>query len=248
VSDGSAAGVLHLGDHAVWCARRAGRGAPVLLLHGGLSHSGVLAPMVDHLDADLDVWRYDRASHGRSPDAPGPITYDRMVSEAEAVIEGAIGRAVHVVGHSDGANLALLLAIRRPELVLSVSAFSANTDPTGVDLAAFDIDEVVEDVRADYAALAPNGDADLAGIASRIAVLWRTEPVMRPADLGAIGCDVLVASADRDAIPLEHTIALHRALPSSQLAVVPGTTHMLVAEEPALCSALVQRRIASASG
>jgi pimeloyl-ACP methyl ester carboxylesterase len=121
VSDGSAAGVLHLGDHAGWCARRPGRVAPVLLLHGGLPHSGALALVIDLLDADLDVWRYDRASHGRSPDAPGPITHDRMVSQAEAVIERAVGRAVHVVGHSVGVNLALLLAVRRPELVASAS-------------------------------------------------------------------------------------------------------------------------------
>jgi len=33
---------------------------------------------------------------------------------------------------------------------------------------------------------------------------------------------------------LEHTIALYRAIPSSELAIVPGTSHGLLMEKPEL--------------
>ncbi|WP_328399900.1 alpha/beta fold hydrolase [Nocardia sp. NBC_00403] len=34
------------------------------------------------------------------------------------------------------------------------------------------------------------------------------------------------------ALSLEHTIALYRAIPNSELAVLPGASHLLVVEKP----------------
>ena len=49
----------------------------------------------------------------------------------------------------------------------------------------------------------------------------------------------LVMAGDDDAITLEHTVALYRGLPNSELAIVPGTSHLLVMEKPALCNTLI---------
>lgn len=52
-------------------------------------------------------------------------------------------------------------------------------------------------------------------------------------ELGGITSRTLVVAADDDAMSLEHTIALYRAIPDSELAVIPGTSHLLVVEKPA---------------
>lgn len=45
--------------------------------------------------------------------------------------------------------------------------------------------------------------------------------------------------SDDDEVILEHALALYRALPNSQLAVVPGTSHGLLAEKPDLCNTML---------
>ncbi|MFC7717310.1 alpha/beta fold hydrolase [Nonomuraea recticatena] len=46
-------------------------------------------------------------------------------------------------------------------------------------------------------------------------------------------------AADDDIVTLEHTLALYRGLRDAQLAVVPGTSHLLLHEKPELCVRLI---------
>ena len=49
----------------------------------------------------------------------------------------------------------------------------------------------------------------------------------------------LIVSADDDVIALEHTLELYRGIPDAELAVVPGTSHVLILEKPELVARLV---------
>jgi pimeloyl-ACP methyl ester carboxylesterase len=49
----------------------------------------------------------------------------------------------------------------------------------------------------------------------------------------------LVLAGDDDCIYHEHTVELYEALPDAQLAIVPGTSHMLQLEKPALVNQLL---------
>ena len=69
------------------------------------------------LGADFHVYRPDRRGHGRTPDVPGPITYELMANDTIAFLEQVVGGPAHVVGHSDGAVVALVTALLRPDLV-----------------------------------------------------------------------------------------------------------------------------------
>jgi hypothetical protein len=44
---------------------------------------------------------------------------------------------------------------------------------------------------------------------------------------------------DDDEVTLEHAIELYRSLPDGELAVIPGTSHGLLVEKPALCNTLI---------
>jgi pimeloyl-ACP methyl ester carboxylesterase len=44
---------------------------------------------------------------------------------------------------------------------------------------------------------------------------------------------------DDDIMSLEHTIALYRAVPGAELAVVPGTSHALLMEKPAIANRII---------
>jgi pimeloyl-ACP methyl ester carboxylesterase len=63
--------------------------------------------------------------------------------------------------------------------------------------------------------------------------------MLAPGELGAIMCPALVMVGDDDEVRLEHAIELYRSLPDGELAVVPGTSHGLVAEKPDLCGRII---------
>lgn len=171
-----------------------------------------------------------------------------MLAEAVAMIEGPIGGPVHVVGHSDGASLGLMLATRRPELVSSVAAFSGNLDPSGMapsTLSRAELAEaLVEAVAPDYAAVSPDGVGHLAVVVDKAVALWYSEPSLTPDDLMRITCPVLVACGERDSIERAHTLSIHAAIAGARLAVVAGTGHLQVAEAPEACAALVAELVA----
>jgi pimeloyl-ACP methyl ester carboxylesterase len=47
----------------------------------------------------------------------GPLTDDAMADDTVAYLDGVVGVPAHLVGWSDGAVVALLMARRRPDLV-----------------------------------------------------------------------------------------------------------------------------------
>jgi pimeloyl-ACP methyl ester carboxylesterase len=62
---------------------------------------------------------------------------------------------------------------------------------------------------------------------------------MAASELRKITARTLVMAADDDLIALEHTLALYRGIPDSELAVVPGTSHFLTQEKPELVASIV---------
>jgi pimeloyl-ACP methyl ester carboxylesterase len=70
--------------------------------------------------------------------------------------------------------------------------------------------------------------------------IWRSEPNLSPAELLNIQCPVLVMAGDDDVIAHTHTIELFENIPLGQLAILPGTSHGLVKEKPALVQLLIR--------
>ena len=96
-----------------------GDGEPLVALHPGGAgvDSRAWAPNLGALSTHFHVYVPDRRGHGRTPDVEGPITFDAMAQDTIALLETVLGRQAHVVGCSDGATVALLVALRRPELI-----------------------------------------------------------------------------------------------------------------------------------
>jgi pimeloyl-ACP methyl ester carboxylesterase len=103
---------------------RAGRGEPLLLLHGIGHHRQAWDPVVDILAAERDVIAVDLPGFGASPGLPDGLAYDLPTTTA---VFGAFCEALeldrpHVAGNSLGGLLALQLG--REQLVRSVTALS----------------------------------------------------------------------------------------------------------------------------
>ena len=69
--------------------------------------------------------------------------------------------------------------------------------------------------------------------------IWETEPTLTLNEISTIQCPVLVLVGDDDVISHSHTVELFEALPLGQLAVIPGTSHIVVKEKPDLMNAVI---------
>jgi pimeloyl-ACP methyl ester carboxylesterase len=219
-----------------------GAGNPLVLLHGGMSDSSAWGMQTPAFAEQHHVFTPDRRGHGRTADTEDPFSYDSMAEETERFLEGVVGGPAALVGWSDGGIVALLVGLRRPDLVRRLVLIGANFHHDGlcegVDLGEDPDAEFLAVFRAMYEMNAVD-PAHWPVFFAKSARLWREEPTLTVADIRTVAAPTLVLVGDDDAVELTHTVALYEALPQGQLAVVPGTSHALLLEKPALVNQLV---------
>ena len=201
--------------HRLYYALR-GSGSTLVFLHGG-GDSGEhsFAQQLDVFSEHHRIVAPDQVGQGRTPDIPGPLSYTAMMEDTAALLMKLKLQHVDVVGFSDGGILALMLAIRHPELVRRLVISGVNIAPEGLR------PESLEELRATQRPKPKTID-------EKLAQLWLTSPTDTELNLGLlarISQPVLVISGDRDAITLEHTLKIFHALPDAELCVLPGTDH-----------------------
>jgi pimeloyl-ACP methyl ester carboxylesterase len=208
--------------HRIYYAQR-GDGPPLVLLHGGGDsgeHSFVRQLRV--FSEHHHIVAPDQVGQGRTPDVPGPLSYTSMMQDTAALLQMLKLDHVDIVGFSDGGILALMLAVRHPELVRRLVISGVNIAPEGLN------PEDLEELRA---SVIPKPKT----IDEKLAHLWATSPTeteLNVALLAKITQPVLVISGDRDAITLEHTLQIFHALPKAELCVLPGTDHATFSGRP----------------
>lgn len=207
-----------------------GDGPTLVLLHGG-GDSGAHTFEQQFATFSLHhrIVAPDQVGQGHTPDVPGPLSYTRMMQDTAAVLQLLKLRNVDVMGFSDGGILALMLAVRHPELVRRLVISGVNIAPEGLTA------EEREGLRA---AQSPRPKT----VDQKLTQLWLNSPTpteLNVALLATIHKPVLVISGDRDAITLEHTLQIYRALPEAELCILPGTDHGTFSGRPAWINPII---------
>jgi pimeloyl-ACP methyl ester carboxylesterase len=234
---------LELSNGKVWYEER-GSGEPLVLLHGGAVDSRFFEHNIGPLSERFRVIAIDLWGHGRSPDRDGPFSLESFAVDVAELIEHVAQGPAHVLGHSIGAAVALGLTLRRPELVRKLVQISGGFDiEADAALERPSIDEMVDQTVAflgsSYGAVSPDGEAHFPVVVRKDFELSSREPKLSAEEIGAITQRTLVMVADDDITPIEHQLDFYRALPNGELAVVPGTSHFLLQEKPALCNTII---------
>jgi len=121
---------VQLGALKTWYGKH-GSGDPLVLMHGDLVDSRFFEPNLGALAERFHVYTPERRGRGHSPDLPGPITYQLMADDTIAFLEAVVGEPADLVGHSDGAFVAMLVAMQRPELVKPLVMISGGFNKSG---------------------------------------------------------------------------------------------------------------------
>lgn len=227
--------VEHEGARIWWAAY--GSGPAVVLLHGGLGHSGnwgYQAPAL--IRAGYRLVLVDTRGHGRSTRDERPFSYELLASDVLAVMDALNIEKAALAGWSDGACTALILAAQAPERVSGVFFFACNMDPSG----AKEITELtpilrrcVARHRQDYARLSPTTPDDFDELSEVVGRMQRTQPNYSAADLGAIRVPVAIVQSEHDEfIHREHAEYLARSIPRADFVTLYGVSHFAPLQRP----------------
>lgn len=236
-------GYVEVDGLATWHEVR-GEGPPVVLLHGGFAGAvGWFAQAPALAGAGFRVHAPERRGHGHTPDVAGPLSYSVMADDTIAYLDTVLAGSAHLVGWSDGAVVALLVALRRPDLVERMVLIgqyynSAGRVPDSNLDRLLHSDEAIGFLRQAYDPVSPDGPEHFPVVFAKALAMIDTEPELDLAELSAVTVPTLVLQGDRDEVTLQHGAEVAAALGHGRLAVLPGT-HALPIEAPDVVNALL---------
>jgi len=229
---------------SIWCAAYGPpRGRPVILLHGGLGHSGNFANQIPALAAaGYRTIVIDSRGHGRSTRDARPYSYALMAGDVVAVMDAlGVARAA-LIGWSDGACIAMTLAKAHPDRVTGVFFFVCNMDPSGVK----EIDESNPLLgrcfgrhAKDYAALSAT-PGEFQSMVDAVTAMQRTQPDWSAADLASLRLPVAIVEGENEEfIKRAHLEYLARTIPGATYTLLPGVSHFAPIQNPDLFNSAV---------
>jgi pimeloyl-ACP methyl ester carboxylesterase len=229
---------------------------PLLVLHGSFMSADAMAPLVERFARTRPVIATDARGHGRTPDVPGPMTYELLADDAAGVLAALGVETADVLGYSMGGLTATALAIRHPERVRKLIPVSAPFSKRGwhaVVRKGFDQWSPTMlagwGLEAEYRRLSPTPDS-LPALITKHKAQEVADYGWPEAQIRALRQPTMVVLGDADGVSLEHAIRMFElrggndgeaaakgflaAPPRARLAVLPGTSHIGLAARPQL--------------
>lgn len=201
-----------------------GSGAPLLLLHGNGESGGHFLHQIDEFARYFTVYAVDTRGHGQSPRGTAPFTISQFADDLLGFMDGQGMEKARILGFSDGGNIALTFALRRPERVERLVLNGANLDPSGVK-PSVQIPIVLGYKMASlFKAPKARANAEMLG-------LMVNEPRIDAKELSALAMPVLVVVGSKDMIKAAHSRLIADSLPNGRLVTMEGD-HFIANKQP----------------
>lgn len=205
-----------------------GNGKPLVLIHGGGSTIQTTFGRVIPLFAkSRKVIAVELQAHGRTSDRNTDLSFEQDADDVATLLKNINIDKADFFGFSNGGTTTLQIAIRHPEIVDKMILGSALAKRNGVPDWFWDfmkqakLENMPEQLKTAYKQVAP----DTSGLqimhdkdAKRM-VNFKDIPDEL---IKSIKAPTLIIIGDKDVITPEHAIELHRQIPNSELAIIPG--------------------------
>lgn len=217
-----------------------GKGAPLLLLHGGLGSIANFEKCIPELAKHFHVIVPDTPGHGRSSQTDS-LSYPLLSGYLSKFIDYLKLENLYIMGWSDGGTLGLMLSADRPDKVKKIIAVGV---PTRFDALNEEGMQWVKNNMIDWAKNDKDWLSNYLSLTSQpekidsflnnTKEMWISEVYIPKIKLESIKIPTMILQGDKDAIRIEHAIELHRIIDNSQLCILPNTTHFVFNEKPEL--------------
>jgi pimeloyl-ACP methyl ester carboxylesterase len=221
-----------------------GDGSPLALFHGAMGTiDSCFAKLLPALAATRKVIAVELQGHGHTADVDRPLSYQQMAADAAALLEALGIETVDLVGYSLGGAVAMQLAMQHPgtaRRVVYAGGTSYRRDGLYPEMLA-EPEAAADDLTGSvwheaYVRVAPD-PSRWPVLVAKNSELDRTFAGWPDEDIQAMTTPMLLIIGDSDIVRPEHTMRMFRllgggvigdlaGLPASQLAVLPGTSHV----------------------
>jgi pimeloyl-ACP methyl ester carboxylesterase len=225
-----------------------GVGQPLVLLHGAFSAIGTsFGNVLPELAKTRQVIAFEMQAHGRTADIDRPLSMEQMADDTVAALQQLGIENADFVGYSMGAGIALQVAIRHPEVVRKLVLASVTYKLDGLHPGLMEgLAEMKPEMmfgstwHEEYMRVAPRPE-DFATLFAKKTQMDRQVRDLPAEAIEAIDAPTLLIIGDSDIVRPEHAVEMFRllgggvmgdltGLPNSQLAILPGTTHVTLVE------------------
>lgn len=216
-----------------------GAGEPLVLIHGNGGSINAGREQIAFFSRHYKVIAVDSRGQGKTTDSSDSLTYDAMAADLNGLLDHLHIDSAYIIGQSDGAIIGLITAYRYPVKVKRLVAMSPNIRPDSMVL----YPKVAEDVAKELAKYEDSLKAGNKGVTRKLKLLrlMQYHPHISATELATIKAPVMVMCGDRDLIQLSHIIEIFRAIPASNLCVLPGSTHFALRKNPEVFNETIYR-------
>ncbi len=201
-----------------------GKGNNIIFLHGNNGDCFYFHNQIEHFSKSYRVIALDTRGHGQTPKGEKPFMLCTFADDLYEFMKKLNIEKATIVGFSDGANIAMLFALKYPEYVDRLVLNGGNLNPSGVD------DELQTKITEEYRSLVLSCDKtpEMRRTEDMLSIMVN-EPDIKPSQLSKITCRTLVIAGTEDLIKREHTELIYSSLPNARLVFLNGG-HLIAAE------------------
>ena len=201
-----------------------GTGDPIILLHGNGENSGYFQGQIDVFSKWYHVFALDTRGHGETPRGDRPFTIRQFAEDLLCFMDDHQIEKAHLLGFSDGGNIALIFALRYPERVDRLILNGANLNADGVRRSV----QIPIEIGYRMARLFSR-KSESAKWKAEMLGLMVNDPDVDPEELKEIRAKTLVIAGTEDMIRESHTRLIAESISDSQLVLIPGS-HFIAGE------------------
>lgn len=203
-----------------------GTGFPLILLHGNGEDCAYFTRQIDSFSENFHVIALDTRGHGQTPRGEAPFTIRQFAEDLLAFMDQHNIEKAHLLGFSDGGNIAMVFALKYPERVGKLILNGANLDASGVKRKIQIPIEIGYRMAKLFAGRSPKAkkNAEMLG-------LMVNDPNVKVEELSRIQCQTLVIAGDNDMIKDQHTRLIAQSIPGAELCILQGN-HFIANKNP----------------
>jgi pimeloyl-ACP methyl ester carboxylesterase len=203
-------------------------GVPLVLLHGGGSTIEVtFGRILPFLAQHRRIIAIEEQGHGRTSDRDAPVRFETSADDVAALLKHLNIEQADLFGFSNGASVALQVAIHHPELVRKLVFASSMTKRAGAYpwfwefMQQADFSNMPQPLKDAFLKVNPDPQK-LRTMHDKDAERMRNFRDVPDGDLKSLRTPTLILIGDRDLVTPEHAVELSRLIPDARLTILVG--------------------------